>query len=121
MPSSLFDKVQSVSFAHSIHVDEQVNCFVHFAILESAFLCPPHFLVGVFPGCLHFCDKVKGNVTKIILGIAHNLTPGCCGEGVTTFCKNLQQIVEIADPEWAPYWTNYKMLKVCAFEKLRQD
>jgi len=30
------------------------------------------------------------------------------------FCKNLQQIVEIADPEWAPYWTNYKMLKVCA-------
>mmetsp|Transcript_3498 Transcript_3498/g.6621 ORF Transcript_3498/g.6621 Transcript_3498/m.6621 type:complete len:109 (-) Transcript_3498:1607-1933(-) len=28
------------------------------------------------------------------------------------FCKNLQQIVEISDPEWAPYWTNYKMLKV---------
>eukprot|EP00558_Chaetoceros_sp_UNC1202_P007246 CAMPEP_0197249178 /NCGR_PEP_ID=MMETSP1429-20130617/45514_1 /TAXON_ID=49237 /ORGANISM="Chaetoceros sp., Strain UNC1202" /LENGTH=363 /DNA_ID=CAMNT_0042710625 /DNA_START=17 /DNA_END=1108 /DNA_ORIENTATION=+ len=27
------------------------------------------------------------------------------------FCKNLQQIVEISDPEWAPYWTNYKMLK----------
>lgn len=29
------------------------------------------------------------------------------------FCKNLQQIVEISDPAWAPYWTNYKMLKVC--------
>ena len=28
------------------------------------------------------------------------------------FCKNLQQIVEISDPEWAPYWTNYRMLKV---------
>ena len=28
------------------------------------------------------------------------------------FCKNLQQIVEISNPEWAPYWTNYKMLKV---------
>jgi len=27
------------------------------------------------------------------------------------FCKNLQQIVEISNPEWAPYWTNYKMLK----------
>jgi len=27
------------------------------------------------------------------------------------FCKNLQQIVEISDPEWAPYWTNYRMLK----------
>jgi len=27
------------------------------------------------------------------------------------FCKNLQQIVDISDPEWAPYWTNYKMMK----------
>ncbi|GKY96034.1 hypothetical protein MPSEU_000563800 [Mayamaea pseudoterrestris] len=27
------------------------------------------------------------------------------------FCKNLQRVVEISDPEWAPYWTNYKMLK----------
>eukprot|EP00542_Grammatophora_oceanica_P003486 CAMPEP_0194063804 /NCGR_PEP_ID=MMETSP0009_2-20130614/81304_1 /TAXON_ID=210454 /ORGANISM="Grammatophora oceanica, Strain CCMP 410" /LENGTH=34 /DNA_ID= /DNA_START= /DNA_END= /DNA_ORIENTATION= len=27
------------------------------------------------------------------------------------FCKNLQQVVDISDPEWAPYWTNYKMLK----------
>ena len=28
------------------------------------------------------------------------------------FCKNLQQIVDISDPEWAPYWTNYKLMKV---------
>lgn len=28
------------------------------------------------------------------------------------FCKNLQRIVEISNPEWAPYWPNYKMLKV---------
>ena len=28
------------------------------------------------------------------------------------FAKNLQRVVEIADPEWAPYWPNYKMLKV---------
>jgi hypothetical protein len=28
------------------------------------------------------------------------------------FCKNLQQVVDISDPEWAPYWPNYKMLKV---------
>lgn len=27
------------------------------------------------------------------------------------FCKNLQRVVEISDPEWAPYWPNYKMLK----------
>jgi len=27
------------------------------------------------------------------------------------FCKNLQRIVDISDPAWAPYWTNYKMLK----------
>mmetsp|Transcript_28315 Transcript_28315/g.42817 ORF Transcript_28315/g.42817 Transcript_28315/m.42817 type:complete len:369 (+) Transcript_28315:73-1179(+) len=27
------------------------------------------------------------------------------------FCKNLQRVVNISDPEWAPYWTNYKMLK----------
>mmetsp|Transcript_5453 Transcript_5453/g.6379 ORF Transcript_5453/g.6379 Transcript_5453/m.6379 type:complete len:403 (-) Transcript_5453:54-1262(-) len=27
------------------------------------------------------------------------------------FCKNLQRIVDVSDPEWAPYWTNYKMLK----------
>jgi len=28
------------------------------------------------------------------------------------FCKNLQQVVDVADPEWAPYWPNYKMMKV---------
>lgn len=27
------------------------------------------------------------------------------------FCKNLQRVVEISDPEWAPYWINYKHLK----------
>lgn len=27
------------------------------------------------------------------------------------FCKNLQRLAAIADPEWAPYWPNYKMLK----------
>lgn len=27
------------------------------------------------------------------------------------FCRNLQRIIYITDPEWAPYWTNYKMLK----------
>ena len=27
------------------------------------------------------------------------------------FCRNLQRIIDIADPEWAPYWTNYKILK----------
>lgn len=27
------------------------------------------------------------------------------------FCKNLQRVVDISDPEWAPYWPNYKMLK----------
>lgn len=27
------------------------------------------------------------------------------------FCKNLQRLVDISDPEWAPYWINYKMLK----------
>ena len=33
------------------------------------------------------------------------------------FCKNLQRVVDISDPEWAPYWTNYKMLKVGWFSK----
>ena len=28
------------------------------------------------------------------------------------FCKNLQRVVDISDPEWSPYWVNYKMLKV---------
>ena len=28
------------------------------------------------------------------------------------FCKNLQRVVDLSDPEWAPFWTNYKMLKV---------
>jgi hypothetical protein len=31
------------------------------------------------------------------------------------FCKNLQHVVVLSDPEWAPYWTNYKMLKVGRF------
>ena len=28
------------------------------------------------------------------------------------FCKSLQRMMDISDPEWAPYYTNYKMLKV---------
>mmetsp|Transcript_52263 Transcript_52263/g.79339 ORF Transcript_52263/g.79339 Transcript_52263/m.79339 type:complete len:376 (+) Transcript_52263:67-1194(+) len=27
------------------------------------------------------------------------------------FCKNLQKVADISEPEWAPYWPNYKMLK----------
>jgi hypothetical protein len=27
------------------------------------------------------------------------------------FCKHLQQMMNISDPEWVPYYTNYKMLK----------
>jgi len=27
------------------------------------------------------------------------------------FCKNLQEVVNMSDPEWAPYWLNYKALK----------
>lgn len=36
------------------------------------------------------------------------------------FCKNLQRVVDISDPEWSPYWVNYKMLKVshkCAWQE----
>jgi hypothetical protein len=28
------------------------------------------------------------------------------------FCKNLQKVIDMADPAWAPYWLNYKLLKV---------
>jgi hypothetical protein len=27
------------------------------------------------------------------------------------FCKSLQRMMDISDPEWVPYYTNYKMLK----------
>lgn len=27
------------------------------------------------------------------------------------FCRNLQRVIDITDSEWAPYWTNYKLLK----------
>ena len=27
------------------------------------------------------------------------------------FCKNLFRVVELSDPEWGPYWINYKFLK----------
>jgi hypothetical protein len=37
------------------------------------------------------------------------------------FCKNLQRVVDISDPEWAPYWTNYKMLKVSGDYQSLQD
>lgn len=37
---------------------------------------------------------------------------GRCLIATMKFCKNLQRVVDISDPEWAPYWTNYKMLKV---------
>jgi len=34
------------------------------------------------------------------------------------FCKNLQKVVEMSDPDWVPYWTNYKLLKVSVEELL---
>jgi len=27
------------------------------------------------------------------------------------FCKNLQKVCDLSDPEWTPFWPNYKMLK----------
>ena len=42
----------------------------------------------------------------------------CCNLNMK-FCKNLQRVVDISDPEWAPYWTNYKMLKVRWFATAR--
>ena len=29
------------------------------------------------------------------------------------FCKNLQRVADLSNPEWSPYWTDYKKLKVC--------
>lgn len=31
--------------------------------------------------------------------------------GVMKFCKSLQRVASISDPSYAPYWTNYKLLK----------
>ena len=28
------------------------------------------------------------------------------------FCKNMMKVVELSDPEWAPFWVNYKFLKI---------
>jgi hypothetical protein len=28
------------------------------------------------------------------------------------FCKNLQKVADLSNPEWSPYWTDYKKLKV---------
>jgi hypothetical protein len=46
-------------------------------------------------------------------GSPHNKCVTQHGTSTMKFCKNLQRVVDISDPEWAPYWTNYKMLKVC--------
>lgn len=27
------------------------------------------------------------------------------------FCKNMLKVVELSDPEWSPFWVNYKFLK----------
>ncbi|GMH67120.1 hypothetical protein TrLO_g1852 [Triparma laevis f. longispina] len=27
------------------------------------------------------------------------------------FCKNLQRMIDLSNPEWTPFWVNYKMLK----------
>ncbi|GMH70573.1 hypothetical protein TrST_g14046 [Triparma strigata] len=27
------------------------------------------------------------------------------------FCKNLQKMIDLSNPEWTPFWVNYKMLK----------
>jgi hypothetical protein len=28
------------------------------------------------------------------------------------FCENMQMVVHLSDPEWAPFWVDYVMLKV---------
>ena len=30
---------------------------------------------------------------------------------IMKFCKNLQNVILLADPAWSPYWLNYKLLK----------
>lgn len=37
------------------------------------------------------------------------------------FCKNLQKVVDLSDPEWTPFWVNYKMLKKIIKELVPQD
>ena len=46
----------------------------------------------------------------------HNVTTS--NSSTMKFCKNLQKVVEMSDPDWVPYWTNYKLLKVSVGELL---
>lgn len=37
------------------------------------------------------------------------------------FGKNIGRVVELSDPEWSPFWINYKFLKKKAKVRLRAD
>merc|ERR1719223_2186183 len=50
-------------------------------------------LVGTLGGCLHFCVKVKSNVAKLLLDIAHNLALSGCCERVATLSENLHEVL----------------------------
>merc|ERR1719295_978949 len=41
----------------------------------------------------HLLFKVKGNIAKLFLDVANNLTLSSGGEGVATFCKDLHEVV----------------------------
>merc|ERR1719495_2347125 len=55
-------------------------------------------LIGFFKGGRgsgsgHFLFKVKGNIAKLFLDVTDNLTLSSGGERVTTFCKDLHEVV----------------------------
>ena len=71
----------------------------------------------VIIGTKGFCHHVQNNTNQITIIIKTTTTTILITTTPTPtpkmkFCKNLQKIVDISDPAWAPYWPNYKMLKV---------
>lgn len=48
---------------------------------------------------------------KVLFNIIRRIFISQLIEANMKFSKNLQQVVDKLDPEWTPYWANYKMMK----------
>merc|ERR1719163_146598 len=66
-----------------------ITDFHHLAIRHLVGL----FLIRALLGCLQFCVEVQGDVAKLLLKVAHDLTLRCGSEGVAALCENLHEIL----------------------------
>lgn len=63
----------------------------------------------VFRHAIH--PKGKTSSTRTCFFVSCRRDNSLSFPGAMKFGKNIGRVVELSDPEWSPFWINYKFLK----------